>query len=91
MGKVSDKVNGKRKAAMRPHPAAPAVPPVVKRDRCGQCANWDIEGRALGMGLCRSNAPQLIMENGTMRAYWPVLNKDEWCGAFKPAVISNGS
>ena len=85
MGKVSDKVNGKRKSA------APVVPPVVKRDRCGQCANWDIEGRPPGMGLCRAKPPQLIMEGEAMRAFWPVLNKDEWCGVFKPAVDSSAT
>ena len=93
MGKVSDKVNAKRRAAVRPIPvpSPQVVAPAIKRDRCGQCANWDIKDRAPDMGLCRANPPQLIMENGTMRAYWPVLHKDEWCGAFKPAVDSNGS
>ena len=86
MGKVSDKVTSKRKAALSIQAPPPQVaPPRPVRNRCAQCYWWDIEGRPAGMGLCRGATPQLIMENGVMRAYWPVLNKDEWCAVFKPA------
>ena len=80
MGKVANKINGKRKTELGTPPPVEAPLP---ENRCAQCANWDPEGRPPDMGLCRGGLPQLIMENGVMRAFWPVINKTEWCGQFK--------
>lgn len=47
-------------------------------DACGLCA------KVFGVLECRALPPSAVPVDGTVRSYWPEVDKLDWCGSWVP-------